>query len=370
MSLKKKSIIVLCGGQSAEHEISILSARNIVNGLDHSLYDVFLIYLSQQGCWYLVDPEQTDFSIEKSRPIAILPGLGSRPFALLHNLNVRLPVDCVIPVLHGTLGEDGAIQGLLDILKVPYVGCDSLSSANCMNKYLTKQLLSLSGLPVVEGVLLTKFDESAPSYSVLEKQFGSPFFLKPVDQGSSVGTAKISNENEFNAALTEAFCYTQSVLVERFIKARELECSVLGNENPKATLPGELKTSHTFYSYEAKYVDESATQVVTPADVDSEIAKAMQRLAIEAFTALKCSGMARVDFFLSESNEIYINELNTIPGFTNISMYPKNWAAAGISLTSLLNTLIELAIQRFERGAELSHQYGKAIGAPVGQINE
>lgn len=274
--------------------------------------------------------------------MTIVPG-QKNPFFLDEK---AISVDCVFPVLHGTNGEDGTIQGLLDILQIPYVGADCLGSAIGMDKEILKRLLEHAGLPVVDRILIRQSDVSKINYAHAAKILGETVYIKPNSLGSAVGVNKAIDEKSFQSALADAFRYDEYVLIEKGIDGREIECSVLGNVNLKVSVPGEIVKHTEFYSYEAKYVDAAASTVQSPADLSPELIAEFQSLALKAYQVLRCTGMARVDFFLEKNNKIYINEINTIPGFTNISMYPKNWEASGLKYAALLDELIELAMQR------------------------
>lgn len=347
------SILVLCGGQSTEHEISLLSAKNVIEKLDSQKYQVSIAKIEQNGAWCYFQDAQDYFSHSHSHPMQIIPG-QKNPFSANNN---TIPVDCIFPVLHGTNGEDGTMQGLLELLQMPYVGADCLGSAIAMDKDIAKQLMRAENIPVVDWALIKKSD-AKPHYADIQKKLGKIVFVKPNSLGSSVGVAKATDEKSFHEALQNAFQYDEYVLIEKAIVGREIECSVLGNENPTASLPGEIINHTEFYSYDAKYVDDDSATVQTPANLSKELITEFQSLAIKAFQTLRCSGMARVDFFLDQNNKIYINEINTIPGFTNISMYPKNWEASGLSYSALLDELILLAIKRFELKKSLTRVFG------------
>lgn len=354
----KKTIIVIAGGQSAEHDISLLSMRNIVAALDAEKYHIQIIYISPQGEWYYYIGLE-EFHRERAAvgrdliPITLNFSDRSMPFQTEDGLT-QFPCDCVFPVIHGTGGEDGTLQGLLELLNVPYVGAGVLSTALCMDKPMAKTVLRASGLSVVDWQVI-KRHESYPGYDVLAARFGPVMFVKPANLGSSVGVSKVNNADEFEQAINLAFHYDTKILVEPYCAGREIECSVLGNAHPKASLPGEiLPVEASFYSYEAKYVDDNAAKVITPADLTQEQIRKIQEMSVSAFKALDCEGMARVDFFV-KGEEIFINELNTIPGFTNISMYPKNWEVSGMSQRELLDHLIQLGLERYAIRHSLAH---------------
>ena len=355
------NITVLCGGQSAEHEISILSAQNVVAALDENKYNVSVIYITQRGEWYLLESPKSFLEMgpasllqqKRCQIIVLRPGDSSKPWVSLENPEHFIQVDCVIPMLHGTLGEDGAMQGLLEILNLPYVGSGVLSSAMCMGKHITKQILRAEKIPVVDWITISRGDLDNVDYGLITKKLGPIFFVKPVGLGSSIGMSKVNSSQEFQAALEKAFYYDDLVLIESFIEGRELECSVLGNENPKASLPGEIVTHHDFYSYEAKYLDPKGAEIITPANVSDVVIGEIQKFSIKAYKALQCSGMARIDFFL-QGGRVILNEVNPIPGFTDISMYTKNWQVSGIAYSELIDHLIQLAIERQQKQQQLS----------------
>ena len=310
-------VAVLYGGRSGEHEISLRSAESIIAGLDRAKYEVQRIFITPEGRW---------------EPRAISPEPGANP-----------GIDVVFPVLHGTFGEDGTVQGLLELADLPYVGAGVMASAVSMDKEVTKRLLVQRGLPVVESV-------SVPSGFLDIDQICArlpfPMFVKPSNLGSSVGISKVKTRAELEAALELAGQYDRKILVERGITGREFECSVLGSEQPIAAIPCEVIPSRDFYDYEDKYLLDAA-KLIVPAPLTPEQTAEIQRLAVAGYRAVECEGMARVDFLMeSASGKLYINEINTIPGFTSISMYPKMWEAAGVPFAELLDRLIELALDR------------------------
>lgn len=337
------SVVLLFGGRSAEHDISIISARAIFKNLDPQKYKITSIYITRKGEWKQVSSPFASARELKSGPtFSFLPWLklAGRP-------EIRATV--YFPILHGPYGEDGTIQGLLEMADVPYVGAPVLASAIGMDKAIFKNLLSQLGLPVVPYLILGE-DDWKENPSAIEKaiysKFQLPVFVKPANLGSSVGISKVKNKKDLKPALELAFRYDRKILVEKAITGQEIECSVLGNEQPIASLPGEVIPHREFYDYADKYL-EGKTQFRIPADLPEPLTKEVQRLAIAAFKAIDACGMARVDFFLEKStNKLYINEINTIPGFTEISMYPKLWEVSGLSFKDLLNRLIELALER------------------------
>ncbi len=352
----KLHLSVLCGGQSAEHEVSLMSAKNIVAALDPQKYTITIIYISHEGHFYLIPDHQLFLEhgaqkcLQQHQAIHVTALLGENQHAwvALHDATQRFVADCVFPVLHGTYGEDGIMQGLLDLMNLPYVGSNVLSSAICMEKHITKQLLRAAGLPTGDWVALTPADVAADTYDEVTRALGQIVFIKPVSLGSSIGISKVKNQAEFDQAVRLAFQYDQQIIIEKFIPGREIEVSVLGNENPVASLPGEIITKHEFYSFDAKYVDPEGAEAQTPAKLSDAVVKDVQAMALAAFKVLHCSGMARVDFFVNDDS-IMINEVNPLPGFTNISMYPKNWEASGVAYAELLDDLIDLALVRYKQ---------------------
>jgi D-alanine-D-alanine ligase len=312
----KLRVAVIYGGRTSEHEVSVRSAKSILNGLDREKYEPVEYFIDQEGRW---------------SPGPILPEPGAQP-----------NIDVVFPVLHGTFGEDGTVQGLLELAGLPYVGAGVMASAISMDKEMMKRVCKERLLPIVDYVTVYR------GGNVLEatRRLPFPMFVKPANLGSSVGVSKARDEKQLEAAFELAAQYDRKVIVECAIEGRELECSVLGNEAPMASLPCEILPSREFYDYEDKYLlDKAKTQV--PADVPPAITEEIRRLAVEAYRAVECEGMARVDFFLeTATGKLYINEINTIPGFTSISMYPKMWEHSGIPFPALLDELIELALAR------------------------
>lgn len=350
------TVLLLFGGKSVEHEVSCESARNIVMALDPAKYEVLLVGIDKEGVWRLCGPEDLALpECPRDRDVvALVPyPQGGKLYSLREGRVIASP-DVVFPVLHGTFGEDGTLQGLLEMVDLPYVGSGVTGSAICMDKEVTKRLLREAGLPVARFLVATK--SSAPSFLEATGVLGHPLFVKPATLGSSVGAAKVEQEAEFYAALEEAFQYDDRVLIEEYIAGREIECSVLGNENPLASLPGEIIPHHPFYSYEAKYLDPHGAELLAPAPLDEETTHRVQELALCAFRVCHCAGMARVDFFL-RGKELYINEVNTIPGFTRISMYPRLWEVSGIPYPLLLDRLIALAFERKEKERKLRRSF-------------
>ena len=312
----KLRVAVLYGGRSGEHEISLRSARAVLDALDHDKYEVAEFLISKEGRW-------------SPRAISPEPGANS-------------DIDVVIPMLHGTFGEDGTVQGLLEMASLPYVGAGVMASSVCMDKEVTKRLCAERGVPIVEYVTVSSDEIGTATCDSLP----FPVFVKPANLGSSVGISKAHDKAELRESLRQAAQFDTKIIVERGIIGRELECAVLGNAHPEASMPCEILPSREFYDYEDKYLLDAA-ETVLPADLDARQTAELRRLAVESYRAVGCEGMARVDFLLEQSTgKLFLNEINTIPGFTSISMYPKMWEHCGFPMPKLLDRLIELALER------------------------
>jgi D-alanine-D-alanine ligase len=356
--MKKLRVGILFGGKSAEHEVSLQSAKNVIEAIDKKKYDVVLIGISRDGKWYLKesshfllhpdDPKQISMKRGKNG-LAMVPGLKSKQIIPVSSGQSVGNLDVIFPVLHGPFGEDGTVQGLLQLADIPYVGAGVLGSAVSMDKDVMKRLLREGGVRQAKFLSFRYYDIDQIKFSKIKAAVGIPCFIKPANLGSSVGITKVNKPKELKPALQTAFEYDEKIIIEQYIKGREIECSVLGNEDPIASVPGEIIPNRDFYSYEAKYLNQDGAKLVIPANLPSAIIKKVQKLAIKTFQILECAGMARVDFFLSANDQLYVNELNSIPGFTKISMYPKLWEASGISYPALIDRLIELAIERHKR---------------------
>ncbi|MCL2068009.1 MAG: D-alanine--D-alanine ligase [Treponema sp.] len=353
--MKKTVVGILFGGKSAEHEVSLQSAKNIFEAIDREKFEPVLIGIDKSGRWLL--SEASRFLLNSSDPKRISLETGGKPVALVPESRGQLqgldtPLNVVFPILHGPFGEDGTIQGLLKLADIPFVGPGVLGSAVGMDKDAMKRLLRDAGIPISKFLTL-KSHEKVPSFSSVEAALGKPVFIKPANMGSSVGISKVRDEAEYAAAVKDAFQYDNKIVIEEYIRGRELECAVLGNDEPAVSAIGEIIPSHEFYSYDAKYLDENGAKLVIPAKLDGQAKKRIEELAVKTFQTLCCEGLSRVDFFLKENGEVYVNEINTMPGFTKISMYPKLWEESGINYTDLITRLIELAISRFEKEQKL-----------------
>lgn len=344
MVKRKLTVGVLCGGQSAEHEVSITSAKNIIAALDKRRYQVLLIMVDRQGRWRL--QKNPSLFGRGGQPVVLLPGGQGR--LLQYQESKIIKIDVIFPIIHGPCGEDGSLQGLLKLAGVPFVGAGVLGSSVGMDKDVMKRLLAQAGLPVGK-FLVVKAGENRPSFVSVKKFLGAPFFVKPANLGSSVGISKVNNQAEYTIAAKKALSYDRKILLEEYIKGREIECSVLGNDRLRVSLPGEIKPRHDFYSYQAKYLDKSGADLIAPAKLTNKQVKTAQLLAVRVFQVLDCAGLGRVDFFLRDDGQFLINEINTLPGFTAISMYPRLWAVGGLAIEDLLNELIGLALEKFQQ---------------------
>ena len=355
---RKIKIGILFGGKSAEHEVSLQSAKNVIAALDKNKYEIVLIGIDKSGRWHLqqganyllhaTDPKLIALNSSGAKELTIHPGNLASQF-ITESKSQSRRVDVIFPVLHGSNGEDGTMQGLLKIMDVAFVGPGVLGSAVGMDKDVAKRLWRDAGIPIAKFVTVRKSEKNKISFSKIKKQLGLPLFVKPANAGSSVGVSKVKSEKDFKKALEAAFRFDDKILIEEYVKGREIEVAVLGNEHPRASIPGEIIPHHEFYSYEAKYIDENGAAAEIPAKLPKALIKKIQEAAIKAFQVLECEGMARVDFFVKPNGTFCINEINTIPGFTNISMYPKMWEASGIKYSELIDRLIELALLRHER---------------------
>ena len=350
------TVCILFGGRSGEHEVSCRSAASVARNLDPDRYRQVLIGIDEGGKWHLQQDSRFQTAPYGER-LSVLPAaenVSLEPAVGLVAASRPIPVDVVFPVLHGTFGEDGTVQGLLEIANLPYVGAGVLGSSLAMDKQKTKEIWKQSGFPVVDFV--TVRDGSVRSIGIILERFGFPLFVKPVTAGSSIGITKVHTEEQLRPAIAEALRFDIKAMVEPAVDAREIECAVLGNERAEAFEPGEILPSHEFYSYEAKYVDPEGAELKLPAELPDNLSEEIRRLAVAAFQAVECSGMARVDFFLEKKTDrILLNEINTIPGFTNISMYPKMCEASGLIYPRLLDRLIELAFERHDRRGALRY---------------
>ncbi len=353
--VERLRVALLFGGRSAEHDVSVLSAGNVFRALDPARYETVPIGITRSGTWLLCSVQGGAFPaiVPASGPrVSLVPGGGGRLVVMPEKDGLSavasLVVDVVFPVLHGPFGEDGTVQGAAEIAGVAYVGSGVLGSAAAMDKDVAKRLMRDGGLPIAR--FLSFSHREVPSFEVVASELGRPVFVKPARLGSSVGISKAGTQEEFAEAVAEAFRHDRKILVEEFVRGREIECGVLEGEDGSltASLPGEIVPSnrHGFYTYEAKYLDEQGAAVKVPADIKRDLSDKVRKLSIEAFRALGCEGLARIDFFLRDDGKLIVNEVNTLPGFTNISMYPKVFEAMGISYPELVDRLIRHALAR------------------------
>ncbi|MFA4871817.1 MAG: D-alanine--D-alanine ligase [Patescibacteria group bacterium] len=356
--MRKINIGILFGGKSVEHEVSLRSAKNIINAIDKEKYNIILILINKAGKWLVKTDSNLLLKNQKGKIrlggktdyVAIIPQSNGKILNFSSPKSNQI-VDVVFPILHGPFGEDGTVQGLLKLANIPFVGAGVLGSAVGMDKDVMKRLLRDADIPVAQ--FLTFKDCDNLSFNKIARKLGLPFFVKPANLGSSVGISKVKNKKDFAEAVKEAFKYDRKIIIEEYIDGRELECSVLGNDNPIASVPGEVIVKHDFYSYEAKYLDENGAVLEIPAKIPARLAKEIQKLAVKTFKISGCEGLGRVDLFLKKDGQIIVNEINTIPGFTSISMYPRLWEASGIGYTKLIDKLIQFAIERFKKEQKL-----------------
>lgn len=344
----KKKLLLLCGGQSTEHSVSRMSATSVYRELNKDNYDISVVGINLDGVWSKLDPHCKDLTEENWLENSIVV---DDIYSYIKQFDV------IFPVLHGKFGEDGTVQGLFELANVPYVGCKVLSSSISMDKIYTKMILKHAGIKQVNSLYVKcrhdgkfvivddQFNEHENVEAIIEEQVGLPCFVKASNSGSSVGCYKVNSKEEILPILKETSKYDKKIVVEQFVNCLELECAVLGNDDPKASLVGEILPAGDFYTFESKYEDENSKTIV-PARISDELTNYIRETAIKVFKAVDGNGLSRVDFFLDkDSGELYLNEINTLPGFTSISMYPQLWKATGISYSSLLDNLIELAME-------------------------
>jgi D-alanine-D-alanine ligase len=373
----KQTIAVLYGGKTGEHEVSKISAASVVRNCDRSRFDLLLIGIDEQGFWHLQGDDVLPRVLD-GEDMPIEPGLQvfGTPGGGLYAASKQLNVDCVFPVLHGTNGEDGTVQGFLETLNTPYVGAGILASAAAMDKIKAKQIWASEGIPVVpfKSIRYDRFDAvddkdafAVELYHEWAGELGEHLFIKPCRAGSSVGISKVHNAEEMLPALELAFRFDSLLLIEKSVESREIECSVLGNIDISAFPPGEVISHHEFYDYAGKYLDPEGASFAIPADLPGDTNSRIMEWAVKAFRALEGEGLARVDFFVSKADgSVYINEVNTMPGFTNISMYPKMCAAGGLAYADLLSSLVDLAFDRHRQRQRLDLHFDAASSPGMG----
>ena len=356
---RKTCIAVFFGGQSSEHEVSIQSAKNVVAAIDSKKYQIVPVYISKSGRFFECSSEvfsniagmdgldSNIFQNEKKEMSFAMGGKGKCFY--VNESGKELTVDFAFPVLHGAFGEDGSVQGLLRMAGIPFAGPGIVGSAVGMDKDVAKRLLKNDGFLVADCVVGRKCDRDKLVFSDIQKKLGIPMFVKPANAGSSVGVSKVETEEEFFKAVDEAFVHDVKILIEEAIVGREIECSVLGNEYPEASVLGEVTPTHDFYSYDAKYLDSNGAILKIPADLPESVSDNVRKQAVDVFKCLECFGMTRVDFFVTQDFKVYVNEVNTIPGFTSISMYPKLWEVSGVGYGELIGRIIELGMEKHEK---------------------
>ncbi len=365
MSMSKINLALICGGKSVEHEVSLISAKNVIAALDFSKYDLSLFAVAKDGSFRFYENHEDFLNNENDPDIvslketgfvnvswSVIAGVGQ---AVLPSGNKKL--DVVFPIMHGSFAEDGKMQGFLEMLNLPYVGPDVLGSAIAMDKEITKKLVEMHDIKIAKYLSFSTLSKNEINFTKVKEELGLPIFVKPANSGSSVGINKVDNEADFIQAINEAFSVDHKIIIETAIIGRELECSVLGNrDHLTAGEVGEIIPSakHGFYSYDAKYLDESGAALLIPAQLESAKKKEIQEIAKKIFLTCQCEGMSRVDFFMTENGEVIFNEINTIPGFTKISMYPKLiMHETGMTYSALIDNLIALAIARYTRNSRL-----------------
>lgn len=352
--MKKLNIGLIYGGKSTEYEVSLRSAKSVLDALDKEKYNVRLIHVLKTGEWVTTtNLSEIDLTlVEEKETMKVVPGQQ------FETETTKIKLDSIFSVLHGTYGEDGNVQGLLECANVAYVGCDTRGSAVAMDKDVTKRLLDYHHIQVADGVVVHRYERSAVDYNLIEEALGLPMFIKPANQGSSVGVSKVNNEKEFNDALNSAFDFDDKVLIEAAIVGREIEVSVLGNDELTVSVPGEIVSNVDFYDYESKYLTDDGATLIIPAKLTDDETTKIRAVAENTYRTLDCLGYARVDVFLTESGEVIVNEINTLPGFTSISMYPKLMEESGIPYSELLDKLIDLSIEKYNEKNDIKFDSG------------
>jgi len=354
----KKKVAILFGGRSVEHGVSINSAKNIFEYIDRERFEPIPVGISTSGAWFLNTSVSKD--IDQGEPLSLVLD-AAKPGWKAGGKTVAF--DVAFPVLHGTDGEDGSVQGIFQAMAIPMVGTGVLGSSVSMNKLTSKRLLQKANIPVAPFLTYSYADKNSLSFETISKEIGLPFMVKATSLGSSVGISKVNKKEDFLPAVEEAFRYDNQLLIEKYIKGREIECAILGNDPPEASLPGEIVISdrYEFYTFDAKYVDGSAVTIEVPAKLEPRIQDEIRDLSVKAYMALHCEDFARVDVFLSADGKVYINEINTIPGFTNSSMYPMMWKERGVSFTDLITKLIDLCVKRDEKSKRVQTDFKSAL---------
>ena len=357
--MSKLKVGILYGGRSVEHAVSVNSARNIAQYTDKDLFEVFCIGISTKGVWYAT--QSVNKEIEKGKRLKL--HLDTETPSFEDQEGTIFTLDIAFPVLHGTDGEDGSIQGLLKAMDIAMVGTGVLGSSVSMSKLVAKQLMAQADLPVTKFVYY-KFDQKdSIDFDFVKEKIGLPLMVKAANLGSSVGVSKVTDKTTFYDAIEDSFQYDECVIIEEYVKGREIECAVLGNSPPEASLPGEIiiSSNYDFYTFDAKYVDGEAVKIDVPAKLNESISNEIRSVSVKAYQLLHCEDFARVDLFLSEGGKVYVNEINTIPGFTNSSMYPMMWKDRGVSFTQLITRLINLGKERYEKSKRIEKDFQSAL---------
>jgi len=357
--MAKINVALVFGGRSAEHEISLRSAQNVIEAIDKSKYNLFYVAIDKKGQWSTntaLNGSMPKFplTIDQFTDVLSINLSGDQQF-FVQSKDTSLPIDLFFPILHGPYGEDGTIQGLFRSLNIPFVGCDVLGSSVGMDKDVMKRLLLEAGIPI--GKYLSSHRGSIPTFEEVKAELALPFYVKPANMGSSVGITKVEEKDSYDQAVNEAFKYDRKIIFEENIVGLELECAVLGNRNAKASAVGRITALHEFYTYESKYLDDKGYELEIPAKIGEQEYEEIRVMAIRVFEALEAEGLGRVDIFMKEDGSIIVNEINTLPGFTSISMYPMLWKEMGVSYAKLIDQLISLGLERYEERSKLSTSY-------------
>lgn len=357
---KKKKVAILYGGRSVEHGVSVNSARNILEFIDKDRFEPLPIGINKSGQWFLTTTVTRE--IDQGKALGLILDAQHPGFILLSSGD-RIKVDTIFPVLHGTDGEDGSIQGLIKAMDIPMVGTGVLGSAVSMNKIISKRLMKEAGLPVTNFLTFHYTEKETIRFSEIKKALGVPFMVKSASLGSSVGVSKVKDQAGFKNAIEESFRYDDYILVEEYVKGREIECAILGNAPAEASYPGEIviSSNYEFYTFDAKYVDPDAVRIDVPATIEKDIAEKIRVVSVQAYQALACEDFSRIDLFLTDDGKIYVNEINTIPGFTNSSMYPMMWKERGVGFTQLISRLLDLAQERYDRSKRVERDFKSSL---------
>jgi D-alanine-D-alanine ligase len=357
--VEKINVALVFGGRSAEHEISLRSAQNVIEAIDKEKYNLYYIAIDKEGFWYTntkINGSVPDFPLNLNQfSDALSINMAGEDKLFVLSEGIQLKIDLFFPILHGPYGEDGSIQGLFRSLDVAFVGSDVLASSAGMDKDVMKRLLRAASIPI--GDYIACYKHQVPGFEQVKKQLGLPVYIKPANMGSSVGISKVEDEKSFEPAIKEAFTFDRKIVIEKNIEGLELECAVLGNQDAKASAVGRVIAYHEFYTYESKYLDDQGFKLEIPARIPDEQTEAVREMAIRVYKAVEAEGLSRVDVFLTEGGQIVVNEINTMPGFTSISMYPMLWKEKGVSYSELIDRLIDLALERYRERQAIATSY-------------